>query len=150
MLCTRKFITESDGELPVLDTLPKRKPDETISVLVYRKPTHTDQYFNYNSNHPAKTKDAVVSSLFRRAKDIISDKDDLEKENERIVKVLCDNDFKKSDITKVKEKMDRPRNDQRSDDAADNEQKFISLPYIKGTSETLKRIFATHKIKSSL
>ena len=27
--------------------------------------------------------------------------------------------------------MDRPRNDQQSDDAADDEQKFISLPYIK-------------------
>ena len=52
-----------------------------------------------------------------RAKDIISDEDDLERENERIVKVLCDNDFKKSDITKVKKKMDRPRNEQRSDDA---------------------------------
>ena len=63
--------------------------------------------------------------------------------------MLCDNDFKKRDITKVKKKMDRPRNDQQSDDAADNEQKFISLPYIKGTSETLKRIFATHKIKCS-
>ena len=61
----------------------------------------------------------------------------------------CDNDFKKSDITKVKKKMDRPRNDQQSDDAADDEQKFISLPYIKGTSETLKRIFATYKIKCS-
>ena len=45
--------------------------------------------------------------------------------------------------------MERPRNDQQSDDAADDEQNFISLPYIKGTSETLKRIFATHKIKCS-
>ena len=43
--------------------------------------------------------------------------------------------------------MDIPRNDQKSDNAADDEQKFISLPYIKGTSKTLKRIFATHKIK---
>ena len=76
-----------------LDTLLKRKPDETISILVYRKPTHTDQYLNYNSNHPVKTKDAVVSALFKRAKEIISDKGDLEKENEGIVKVLCDNDF---------------------------------------------------------
>ena len=116
---------ESDGKLPFLDTLLKRKPDGTISFLVYRKPTHTDQYLNYYSNHPAKTKDAVVSALFRRAKYIISDEDDLEKENERIVKVLCDNDFKKSDITKVKKKLDRPRNDQQSDDAADDEQKFI-------------------------
>ena len=96
---------ESDVELPFLDTLLKRKPDGTISILVYRKPTHTDQYLNYNSNHPVKTKDAVVSALFKRAKEIISDKGDLEKENERIVKVLCDNDFKKSDITKVKKKI---------------------------------------------
>ena len=75
---------ESDGEVPFLDTLLKRKPDGTISVLVYRKPTLTDQYLN----------------------------------------------FKKSDITKVKKKMDRPRNDQQSDDAADIEENFISLPYI--------------------
>ena len=30
-----------------------------------------------------------------------------------------------------------------------NEPKFISLPYIKGKSETLKSIFATYKIKCS-
>ena len=63
--------------------------------------------------------------------------------------MLCDNDFKKNDITKVKKKIGIPRNDQQSDDATDDEQKFISLPYIKGKSETLKSIFATHKIKSS-
>ena len=33
--------------------------------------------------------------------DIISDKDVLERENERIIKVLCNNDFKKSAFTKV-------------------------------------------------
>ena len=34
---------ESNGELVFLDTLLKRNNGE-ISVLVYRKPTHTDQY----------------------------------------------------------------------------------------------------------
>ena len=48
--------------------------------------------------------------------DIISDKDVLERENERIIKVLCNNDFHKG-----LKKMDRPRNDQQSDDAADDE-----------------------------
>ena len=66
-----------------------------------------------------------------------------------MVKVLCDNDFKKSDITKVKKKMERPRNDQQSDDAADDEQKFISLPYIKGTSETLKAYIYLQHTRSS-
>ena len=39
---------ESAGELAFLDTLLKRNNVE-ISVLVYRKPTHTDQYLHYSS-----------------------------------------------------------------------------------------------------
>ena len=47
-----KFTTEeeSNGELAFLDTLLKRIKGE-ISVLVYRKPTHTDQYLHYSSHH---------------------------------------------------------------------------------------------------
>ena len=39
---------ESNGELAFLDTLLKQNNGE-ISVLVYRKPTHTDQYLYYSS-----------------------------------------------------------------------------------------------------
>ena len=39
---------ESNGELAFLDTLLKRNNGE-ISVLVYRKPTHTDQYLHHSS-----------------------------------------------------------------------------------------------------
>ena len=41
---------ESNRELTFLDTLLKRNNGE-ISVLVYRKPAHTDQYSHYNSHH---------------------------------------------------------------------------------------------------
>ena len=41
---------ESNGELAFLDTLLKQNNGE-ISLLVYRKPTHTDQYLYYSSNH---------------------------------------------------------------------------------------------------
>ena len=37
---------EKDYQLPFLDTLLKRNEDGSISVKVYRKPTHTDQYLN--------------------------------------------------------------------------------------------------------
>ena len=40
---------ESNGELAFLDTLLKRNNGK-ISVLVYRKPTHTDQYLHYSSH----------------------------------------------------------------------------------------------------
>ena len=69
---------ESNGELAFLDTLLKRNNGE-ISVLVYRKPTHTDQYLHYSSHYQTSCKESVVSSLFNRAYSIITNKDDLQK-----------------------------------------------------------------------
>ena len=138
---------EIEKKLAFLDTLLKRKDDGTLSVLVYRKTTHTDQYLNYNSNHPSQNKDAVISALFRRAKDIVSDEQDLKWENERIIEVLMENDYSKESIMRVKKRVERSNRSQVSENAADTEpRKFISLPYIPGTSETLKRVFSSHKI----
>ena len=64
---------ESNGELTFLDTLLKRNNGE-ISVLVYRKPTYTDQYLHYSSYHQTSCKESVVSSLFNRAYSIITKK----------------------------------------------------------------------------
>ena len=49
---------ESNGELAFLDTLLKRNNGE-ISVLVYRKPTHTDQYLHYSSHHQTSCTESV-------------------------------------------------------------------------------------------
>ena len=74
---------ESNGEIAFFDTLLKQNNTE-ISVLVYRKPTHTDQYLHYSSHHQASCKESVVSYLFKKAYSIIINKDDLHKENARI------------------------------------------------------------------
>ena len=137
---------EQDGKLPFLDTLLKRNEDGSISVLVYRKPTHTDQYLNYNSNHPSQTKDAVISALFRRAKDIISEKKDLEQENDRIVNVLMENDYDKRTILRVKRKVERGKVNRQNDAEKEEPQKF-TLPYVPGTSEIIRRSLAPHNIK---
>ena len=50
---------ESNGELAFLDTLLKQNNGE-ISVLVYRKPIHTDQYLHYSSH----TKQVTRKVLF--------------------------------------------------------------------------------------
>ena len=79
-----------------------RKDNGGISVSVYRKPTHTDQYLYFKSNHSDNTKSAVISSLFRRTREIVSDPKELKKENERIEKVLSANDNKKKSIREGK------------------------------------------------
>ena len=84
---------ESNGQLAFLDTLLKWNNAE-ISVLVYRKPTHTDQYLYYSSHHQTSCKESVVSSLFNRAYSIITNKDDLHKENARIKQVFKENGYR--------------------------------------------------------
>ena len=51
-----------EGVIHFLDTFPKPK-GEGIAVSVYRKPTHTDRYLDFNSSHPILAKRAVVRAL---------------------------------------------------------------------------------------
>ena len=72
-----------------------------ISVLVYRKPTHTDQYVHYSFHHQTSCKKSVVSSLFKRAYPIITNKDDLHKENARIRQVLKEDGYQESIFNEI-------------------------------------------------
>ena len=69
-----------------------------MSVFIYRKPMYTYQYVQYNT---ASWKESVVSSFFNRAYTIITNKDDLCKENVRIKQVLKENGYHKSIISKI-------------------------------------------------
>ena len=59
-----KFTIELPGTdgLPFLDTLSKSTPN-SIESTVYRKPTHTDRYLFYNSNHLISAKLSVVHTV---------------------------------------------------------------------------------------
>ena len=60
------------GTLPFLDTLVTIQPDNTLSTSVYRKPTHTDQYLHWDSNHHITAKHSVYNTLAHRAKTVSS------------------------------------------------------------------------------
>ena len=91
---------ESNGELAFFDSLLKLNNGD-ISVLVYRKPTHTGQYLHFRYHHQTSCKQSVVSSLFNRAYYIITNKDNLHKENARMKQVLKENGYQESIISKI-------------------------------------------------
>ena len=81
---------ESNGELAFLDILLKRDNGE-ISVLVYRKTTHTEQFLHNSSHHQTSCKESVILSLFNRSSSIITNKNDSDKENIRRKQLLKEN-----------------------------------------------------------
>ncbi|XP_072020328.1 uncharacterized protein [Amphiura filiformis] len=82
------FEQESQGQLPFLDTLIVKKDDGTVKLLVYRKPTHTDQYLNYQSHHPLHQKLGVVRTLYNRKDTIVTEEQDKEEEEKKIQEAL--------------------------------------------------------------
>ena len=61
-----KFTTEEpkeDGSMPFLDTLVTPKEDGTLTTCVYRKPTHTDLYLQWDSHHNLACKFSVICKI---------------------------------------------------------------------------------------
>ena len=124
--------------------------------MVYRKPTHTDQYLHYSSHHLTSCKESVVSSLFNSAYSIITNEDELHKENARIKQVLKDNRYQESIISKIFKRITNnhilPQSQQltQATDIQEVEIRMsINLPYVEGTTEKLRRILRSHKIRST-
>ena len=56
-----------DGAIPFLDTIVKAEPNGRLCITVYRKPTYTDQYLQWDSHH-LSAKYSVINTLTHRAK----------------------------------------------------------------------------------
>ncbi len=56
------------------------REDGSIKTTVYRKPTYTDQYLLWTSEHPTAHKLSVIRTLYERATTIAEEKDRQEEE----------------------------------------------------------------------
>ena len=129
-----------EGAICFLDTFSKPK-GEGIEVSVYRNPTHTDRYLDFNSSHPILAKRAVVRALMDRANNICSSPDILAKEVEHLSKVLHYNNYPKWLINKGgKSDQNGPLLHLETGNEI-KKQFFISVPYFPGLSKAYKKIF---------
>ena len=65
-----KLRKQGNGAIPFFDTLVTAEADNSLSITVYHKPTHTDQYLQWNSHHNLSTKYSVIGTLTHRTKTV--------------------------------------------------------------------------------
>ncbi|XP_072041252.1 uncharacterized protein [Amphiura filiformis] len=146
------FEEEKNGQIPFLDTLIVRKPDGSIKLLVYRKPTHTDQYLNFKSEHPLHQKMGVIRTLFDRMNSVVTETEDRIKEEERVRAALKNCGYPDWAMDKVKNQMHNKTKDaeklrsKKSKTAEEKSKGMVVIPYVSGLSERIQRVYKNTKL----
>ena len=133
---------EENGKLPFLDCLVSRDNNE-LRATVYRKPTHTDRLLDESSYNPTSHKATTIKTLTRRAQLVWDTPDSLRDENKYLERVFIKNNYNADFIR---------RNIYRPTEADATNQNpthvtTVTIPYIKGTSETISRILQPYNIR---
>ncbi len=125
---------ESENSIAFLDLHIKRVENK-IETRVFRKTTHSNRYFNFNSYHSLENKKSVIRTLVNRANTHVSNPQILDIELNNIMNILESNNYPikviKNITEQVKKKFDKSTSNSQKD--VINPSKIISIPYIKGT-----------------
>ena len=136
---------KEDGSIPFLDTIIRPEADGTFTIGVYRKPTHTELYLPWDSNHNIAAKYSVISTLSHRALTICSTPELAEEELQDLEHVLGQCKYPKWAIKKIfrkhqhKEKKQTPKTKYPA-------KCHIVIPYTQGIGESLKNICKKHGV----
>ena len=148
-----KFTVEypdSDNRLAFLDSHPQVLEDGSIKLKVYRKPTHTDQYLSFSSNHPIEHKLGVIRTLYNRAETIVTTAEDRAAELDYVDTALTQCGYPKWALKKFRDRV--PATPSADQPAAPEKPRFcgkVQIPYIPGLSDKLKRAFLEHNVQFS-
>ena len=131
---------EPDNKSSFLDVLV-RGTEQGFRSSVYRKPTFTGQYLNFNSHHPYTVKKGIVRCLQHRAKTISSDTDAYQEEMISLRQNLHRNNYPEP-ITSTPKNLDWR--------IKDNTRKVttVCLPYVKGLAERIQKICSPYDIRT--
>ena len=147
---------KEDGSIPFLDTIVKPEADGSLSITVYRKPTHTDQYLQWDSHHHLSAKFSVIQTLSHRASTVCSNPELLQKEKHHLRKALTKCNYPKWALDKVEKRLNRST--RQVNDGGNNSAQpanhgvpskgHIVIPYTQGLCESIKKICGRYGIQT--
>ena len=136
--------------MPFLDILVTPSEDGSLSTTVFRKPTHTDLYLKWDSNHTVSSKYSVVGTLHHRAKTICSNQELLQQEEEHLKQALTRCNYPAWAINKIRIKTktnERKTSRGQKNSGNQNQKPPMVIPYYKGISESLKNTCKKHGVQ---
>ena len=150
-----KEASKSDGSMPFLDTLVIINGDGSLNTKVYRKPTHTDLYLQWDSHHSIAAKYSVINTLHHKAKAVCSNNQLLKEEEDHLQEVLTENKYPLWALNRVKIKnkttqaqQQRIQPNANTKGTTGNQKSDVVLPYVKGLSESMKNVGKKHGIQT--
>ncbi|KAI8498197.1 hypothetical protein Bbelb_241410 [Branchiostoma belcheri] len=146
-----KFTQEPshDNMLPFLDTKTIVEEDGNLRFEVYRKPTHTDQYLAFDSHHPLEHKLAVIKTLFHRADNIVTSDQAKTDEQRHLRGALAKCGYQNWTFNKALKPSDQSKKTQKYKPLTNKNKANITIPYVQGVSEKLRRIFQNFNIATN-
>ena len=133
----------SDGAMPFLDILITPGRDGSLSTSVFRKPTHTDLYLQWDSHHTLTSKYSMIGTLQHRAQTICSNPQLLQKEEQHLKNALKKCKYPTLALNRIQMKTRKQDSNQVPTNRTDmNNQKksYIVVPYYSGLSESIKTL----------
>ena len=127
-----------DKKLEFLDTRIHIQEDGNIKTTIYKKPTHTDQYLMFESNHHIGQKLGIVSTLKHRIGTLVTTEEDKEKEKDEMKEALTECGYPQWTLDRKKKE---------NKDNAESRGRVV-LTYVKGTSEKIAKVLKKYNIQS--
>ena len=122
------------------------RDDTRFRTTVYRKATHTDRLLDQSSYNQTSHRATTIRTLTRRAQIICDSADSLRDENEHLRQIFHKNDYS-DDFIDTSNYKQYKLNDECANTETKNDLTTVSLPYIRGTSETIARILKPFNIR---
>ena len=156
-----KFTCEEsrdDGSIPFLDILIIPGSEGKLETTVYRKPTHTDLYLQWDSHHNIPAKYSVIGTLLHRAKTICSSPQHLQKEEQHLTSALKRCKYPTWALNRIQLKNTKDsvnKNNNRGTKPTRPEQSNINkphivVPYHQGLRENFKRTCSRYGVQVHL
>ena len=118
-------------------------PDnDKLKTTIYRKPTHTDRLQDQSSQNPTYHKATSIRTLTRRAQLVCDSPDSLQDETDYLNNIFSKNNYN-TDFVRRNTHSNTDSNTQANPGPVTT----ATIPYIRGTSETIARLLQPYNIR---